>query len=119
MKTKDVVIGATYLCRIGAELCRVVVVAKTVNHAGRTAYRIRREDDIGRLAEFAGVTWEALPKLRSAAALHTEEQARRNMLGAHGYPDADIPDGSTAADLAKCRHGIGLDAACVKCTNQD
>jgi hypothetical protein len=58
MQTKEVVIGSVVVCRIGAELARVVVVAQATKYNGRTGFRVRRENER-----------EALPKLRSAAAL--------------------------------------------------
>lgn len=59
MKLKDVVIGGVYVTRIGAELARVVVIAKYENSRGKMAFRVRRE----------GMDCCALPKMRTAAAL--------------------------------------------------
>lgn len=58
MKQKDVKVGETYLTRIGAELCPVVIIHETTNYKGKTAFRVARVGED---------TW--LPKVRSAAAL--------------------------------------------------
>jgi hypothetical protein len=72
MKQANVVVGATYECRIGAELARVIVEAEVKDsqpHWDRytrirdgykitTKFRVRREGES-----------VCLPKLRSAAAL--------------------------------------------------
>lgn len=71
MKHADVVVGQTYLTRIGGELARVVVVNAVIEHTYTHRYtamekcrtscrfRLRRE----------GVA-TLLPKTRTAAALH-------------------------------------------------
>lgn len=58
MKTKDVVIGHTYLTYIGAELCKVEVVGIRPRPDSRIVFNVRRVGD-----------WKILPKARSAAAL--------------------------------------------------
>lgn len=67
MKGKDVVIGGTYLTRIGTELARVVVVAAVTLYGRRimTGYVVRREGEEDRL-----------PKPRSAAALRVDLRAQ-------------------------------------------
>jgi hypothetical protein len=58
MKTKDVIVGQTYLARIGTELARVVVIAKVTDYKDRVKFQVRRESERS-----------PLPKARSAAAL--------------------------------------------------
>jgi hypothetical protein len=58
MKTSDIVIGNTYMSRIGSELCKVEVVGIRPRVDGRVVFNVRRPGD-----------WRILPKARSAAAL--------------------------------------------------
>jgi hypothetical protein len=73
MKAKDVVVGETYLTKIGAALARVVVVRET---AGRMNYSTGREGPVRFVVRREGES-TPLPKPRAASALRPVSGAGR------------------------------------------
>ena len=100
MKTADVVIGATYLTRVGGSLVRVVVVRKENPLAFSTLRRRQVRFTVRRVGEE-----RVLPKTRTASALRPAPERKQTSAAEDTARLVDYTDGGLeyAAEQARKR----------------